>query len=206
MNARRNETRFTLPWSPLKAGERLQPGDHVEIVDGKAFGWDSGEALGIVDPFLTFPVKKGQKFWLVIYPRVITSLRHVWAHLAFPDEQPAWAKVLIDDEPLSPSELEVVEEARVERRARLVEQGIIIETDKYAEAKDWVHQHADDLGLAYGELMDLARRFLEMGDYYVQYDAENIRETFDASGFWPRYEILTGKQVDDRGSFFSCTC
>lgn len=195
---------------PIEAGKRLQPGDHVEIVNGKAFAWDSGEALGIVDPFLTSPVKKGQKFWLVIYPRVITSLRHVWAHPAFPDEQPAWAKALlkapVDDEPLSPAELEAVEEARAERRASKVENIIAQDDEKYTEAKEWVRQHADDLGLAYGELMKLADQFLWSGDYYTQYDGQSMQETFDPSGFWPRYEILTGKMVSDPGSFFSCSC
>lgn len=39
-----------------------------------------------MDPFLARPVEKGQKFWLVVYPRQISSLRHVWTHADFPDE------------------------------------------------------------------------------------------------------------------------
>jgi hypothetical protein len=168
---------------PIEAGERLSPGEHVGIVDGKAFNEDSCETLGIVDPFLSGPVNKGQKFWLVIYPRVITSLRHVWTHPAFPDEQPAWAKALLN----APS---------------IIAQ----DDDKYTEAKEWVRQHANDLGIAYGELMKLADRFLESGDYYTEYSSDSMRDTFDPSGFWPRYEILTGKMVSDQESFFSCSC
>ncbi|MDR5839363.1 hypothetical protein [Caballeronia sp. LZ034LL] len=84
---------------PIEAGERLRPNDDVGIYNGKAYQASDyreidGELvminpLGKVDPFLPSSkfVQPGQKFWLVVYPRMITSLRHVWSHPSFGESQ-----------------------------------------------------------------------------------------------------------------------
>lgn len=64
---------------PTVARERLIPGAHVGV-DGT-----TRDPVGIVDPFLTKAVEPGQTFWLLVYPRKITSLRHVWSHPLFDD-------------------------------------------------------------------------------------------------------------------------
>lgn len=69
---------------PVEAGEPLQPNDDIHVIDGKAYRTGEGVRVGKVDPFLRGPVHTGQKFWLVVYPRMVTSLRHVWEHPDFP--------------------------------------------------------------------------------------------------------------------------
>jgi hypothetical protein len=71
---------------PVIAGEYLNPGDHITVRHGIAWRAARGKGLGIVDPFLEDGAREGQRFWFVMYPRQVRSLRHVWSHPAFPDE------------------------------------------------------------------------------------------------------------------------
>ncbi len=73
---------------PVVAFETMRPGQRIRLtVQGEAFIADNDDdCVGIVDPFLPESVVYKQRFWCVLNPRTITSLRHVWSHPAFPEE------------------------------------------------------------------------------------------------------------------------
>lgn len=69
--------------APVTSGERLEPGNFVKLVEGKARICDPKEAIGVVDPFLVDKIEPECVFWLFIKPNTVTNLRHTWSH-------PAW--------------------------------------------------------------------------------------------------------------------
>lgn len=83
---------------PVVASQPLRVGQKIGIINGKAY--PAGNILkrmshpdmiipyhGIVDPFLPRTVEPGETFWFVMAPRMVTSLRHVWEHPAFPESK-----------------------------------------------------------------------------------------------------------------------
>lgn len=76
----------------VEANQNLEPGDHVGLLaDGKAA--NITKSIGIVDPFLKQAVRRGDKFWLYLYPGSITSLEHKWTHPAFTEIEEVKSKI-----------------------------------------------------------------------------------------------------------------
>lgn len=76
--------------APVVASEILPPGCKIAFVEGsqELVCGAREKSIGVVDPFLTEEVKKGQKFWMFLYPNTVTGMRHHWSHPAF-DGEPA---------------------------------------------------------------------------------------------------------------------
>lgn len=77
--------------APVVANEKLSPGQDIGFVGDDSLRVGACDSpIGIVDPFLKRQVFPEQKFWMFLYPKTITSLRHDWTHPAF--EAPVSAK------------------------------------------------------------------------------------------------------------------
>lgn len=158
---------------PVTAAERLRPGDHVD-----AAGGTEGKPVGIVDPFLTAPVRKGERFWLFLYPGTIRSLRHHWQHDAFPEAGAGPPPVAANPSP----------------------------PDRAASVA-WLTEFAKDFRMSYDDLLTAAREEGQTGGYYTLdfttpgkvYDEDVMRE------FWLHFQIATGEQPGE-GNFFTCSC
>lgn len=162
------------------------PGTHVVLDETKttALPAPPGKGVGIVDPFLLSPVEEGQRFWLIVYPRQITSLRHVWEHPAFPEGNTQGK----EDVPCSHG-------------------GYAFITKEQAE--DWLRDfcdHADCPGF------DAVITAAQNNDHSWDKDYLHI-DGMDAHGeippeFWDYMEVYLGRKFgpSERPSYFSCSC
>lgn len=79
---------------PCVAGQHLGRGWTVSIdKEGKAWAASMDDYVGVVDPFkgdndhTGYPVRAGERFWLLLKPGTVSNLRHSWAHPLFPNRE-----------------------------------------------------------------------------------------------------------------------
>lgn len=155
---------------------RLEPGENVGKDGSKR------NPIGIVDPFLKHTVKSGEKFWLFLYPRTITSLRHVWEHPAFPKEEEAPA-------------------AFVDKRASELWLRKFADTCDCPSYETLIKAvHGDNIA---DDDCDWASSKID--DEYFYFSG------IDAHGeipeeFWHHIEVVTGKKCKYKPPYFACSC
>lgn len=185
---------------PIQAGEGLYPGAHIyrDEDDGLAYmATEDNPGIGIVDPFLTQLVKQEEWIYLVVYPRQITSLRHVWEHPAFPPSGETEGFVVEDVRP-------TLDEVKAKLNAELWLRNCInaMDTPGFDAVMEVLTTGSWTGSDGWG------------GSVYGEWDGEYIHFTgVDASGhipseFWDHLEVYTGHTFShaNRPTYFSCAC
>ena len=183
---------------PVEAGEKLLAGEHIGIQGGKAFRANNPnniiKPVGIVDPFLIKPVSKGQRFWLVVYPREITSLRHVWEHPDFPQsgetlpeptaEGMRKAHMLVGDD--------------LGQAYKLLENWVV-------NQNNIIHDYDYASKITFEELMERMSDWAQ-GEEDSWHNGEMFEGAHISEEMWDAWETITNNKAKYRESWFSCSC
>jgi hypothetical protein len=139
--------------------------------------------LGIVDPFLKKRVKEGERFLLIVYPRQITSLRHVWSHPDFKEDN----KSEVNSE--------------------------LSKSLSQAWLREWCESHdCPDYEIVMGAISGTLENKSESYGNAYNYEADYLTfygynaHTEVPREFWDHVEIVLGRQVAHRPEYFSCSC
>jgi hypothetical protein len=180
-NAQRDAVHIAVMPVTLGGDTWYRPGDSVRLLkDGKtvrACDADNPQCLGVIDPFIVSDeIVGGDRVFVFLKPGSITGLRHEWSH---PLVSP----------PLSPGHETAM---KVADKLTLTPQRELIEN------------FADNIDLPYDDLMGAAADFQRTGSYLT--DGTKFEGISVPDGFWEAYEFITGTQVSNKNSFFSCSC
>lgn len=169
------------------AVELLLPGEHVGLCDDGMDGCGDVKAgmyakpqVGIVDPFLVDCVRDGERFWLFLYPRTITDLRHVWNHPAFPEA----------------ARLDPVDSASDEKRAS---ENWLRDFCEVADCPSYARVLAAAKKVADGKVVG-------WDPDYLHFDGIDAHGDIPTE-FWHHVEVVLGRPIYGvRAKHFSCAC
>lgn len=79
-----------VPVAQVEAVGILAPGQRIRFYmpgSRRVIAAKANEAsVGVVDCFLSQPVKEGEIFWMFLYPNTISALHHRWTHPELPEK------------------------------------------------------------------------------------------------------------------------
>jgi len=172
---------------PVVAAHNLLPGSHVGLTQGSndKVSLISEPSIGIIDPYLTQNVLRGQWCWLFLYPNTVTGMRHHWSHPAFDD----------DSEP----------------QATLDSENIVDKTQVILQSEKYLREFSLDAHLDYESVIDIVTDCIKNNNTYVEHNSEYARDAYyncDQAEFWKHVQNVTGLKIPDREYLisFSCSC
>lgn len=186
-NAQRDAIHIAI--APVMAGHRLAPASWVKMKDGSMdtviSAAEEHEVIGIVDPFLSAPVRKGERFYMLLMPETVTGMRHEWQHPAFM---------------VAPAASATTTPTKAESETWL---------KRFCDSHD-CPGYEQVIG-AITALND--GKEYDMGDgYFATLDSEYFHfQGTDAHDeilpeFWDHAERVIGKKIKMRAASFSCSC
>ncbi len=180
--------------APVIAAERLYPGQHIGFCKGSSDTetvWQQGgeNAIGIVDPFLTHCVEKGDRFWMFLYQHSITSLKHNWAHPAFDPIQEQLQKASSNKEASEAWLREFASSHDCPDYDTLIAAASGNHEKNYGEG-GYRHSRIDNFGGS---------------DFYLHFGGDDAHGEIPEE-FWYHVEVVTGKKITERAKYFSCSC
>lgn len=169
--------------APVEAGCAISPGGQIKfqngsttIVERVSHDMPDNGALGIADPFLTRVIKKGQKFYMFLFPQTITGMRHQWMHPAFPFE------------------VTETQEAKV-----------VTLTQKELSIK-WMKSYAHLMDVDIYDLLDAGDLYVKHNEYWCDGGKFEGVSLPDEYWFHYEYIRDTSIPTEKKGNFFSCSC
>lgn len=179
--------------APVQSRKPLERGQLVKFDYGDPSPYDDdgyyvvpadkrSEALGYVDIYLEKDPEAEERFYVMLFPGTVLSMKHVWTHPLFHGK----------NLPLANQAAIAQANAEIARIAEDVYSG-----NGY---------YSNPGGLTAADLVSAAKDYVNHGEYWNE--GPLFEGVYLDQRFWEHYELATGQLVPEgkRGSFFTCSC